>query len=131
MFEGIPNYPQPDRFWELVEKYKVTIFYTAPTAIRAMERSGDKWKKRRDVSSLRLLGTVGEPINPEAWMWYYNIIGNKNCPIVDTWWQTETGGILIAPLPGAMSLKPGSAMKPFPGVVPAILKEDGSPAGVH
>ncbi len=131
MFEGIPNYPQPDRFWELVEKYRITIFYTAPTAIRALERSGDEWPKRRDMSSLRLLGTVGEPINPEAWMWYYNIIGNKRCPIVDTWWQTETGGILITPLPGATPLKPGSATFPFPGIESAVLKPDGTEADVN
>ncbi|MFH1322223.1 MAG: acetate--CoA ligase, partial [Methanobacteriota archaeon] len=121
IFEGVPNYPKPDRFWELVEKYRVTIFYTAPTAIRALERSGDQWPKGRDLSSLRLLGTVGEPINPEAWMWYYNLIGNKRCPIVDTWWQTETGGILITPLPGATPLKPGSATLPFPGIEPIVV----------
>ncbi len=131
MFEGVPNYPKPDRFWELVEKYKVTIFYTAPTAIRAMERSGDEWPKGRDLSSLRLLGTVGEPINPEAWMWYYNVIGNKRCPIVDTWWQTETGGILITPLPGVTPLKPGSATFPFPGIEPAVVKPDGTEANVN
>ncbi len=131
MFEGIPNYPQPDRFWELVEKYKVTIFYTAPTAIRALERSGDEWPKKRDLSSLRLLGTVGEPINPEAWMWYYNVIGNQHCPIVDTWWQTETGGVLITPLPGATPLKPGSATFPFPGIEPVILRPDGKEAGIN
>jgi acetyl-CoA synthetase len=131
MFEGVPNYPEPDRFWELVEKYKVTIFYTAPTAIRAMERSGDEWPKRRDLSSLRLLGTVGEPINPEAWMWYYNVIGNKRCPIVDTWWQTETGGILITPLPGATPLKPGSATLPFPGIEPKVVRPDGTEASVN
>lgn len=131
MFEGVPNYPQPDRFWELVEKFKVTIFYTAPTAIRALERSGDEWPKGRDLSSLRLLGTVGEPINPEAWMWYYNVIGNKRCPIVDTWWQTETGGILITPLPGATPLKPGSATFPFPGIEPMIMKSDGTEAGIN
>jgi len=131
MFEGIPNYPKPDRFWELIEKYKVTIFYTAPTAIRALERSGDEWPKGKDLSSLRLLGTVGEPINPEAWMWYYNVIGNKRCPIVDTWWQTETGGILITPLPGATPLKPGSATFPFPGIVPMVVKADGTPANIN
>jgi acetyl-CoA synthetase len=130
MFEGVPNYPKPDRFWELVEKYKVTIFYTAPTAIRALERSGDEWPKGRDLSSLRLLGTVGEPINPEAWMWYYNVIGNKRCPIVDTWWQTETGGILITPLPGATPLKPGSATFPFPGIEPMVVKADGTQADI-
>ncbi|MFA4934912.1 MAG: acetate--CoA ligase [Candidatus Methanoperedens sp.] len=131
MFEGVPNYPKPDRFWELVEKYKVTIFYTAPTAIRAMERSGDEWPKGRDLSSLRLLGTVGEPINPEAWMWYYDVIGNRRCPIVDTWWQTETGGIMITPLPGATPLKPGSATLPFPGVEVAVLRQDGTEADVN
>lgn len=131
MFEGVPNYPKPDRFWELIEKYKVTIFYTAPTAIRALERSGDEWPKGRDLSSLRLLGTVGEPINPEAWMWYYNVIGNKRCPIVDTWWQTETGGILITPLPGATPLKPGSATLPFPGIVPMVVKADGTQADIN
>ncbi len=131
MFEGVPNYPQPDRYWELVEKYRVTIFYTSPTAIRAIERSGDEWPKGRDLSCLRLLGTVGEPINPEAWMWYYNIIGNKHCPVVDTWWQTETGGILITPLPGATPLKPGSATFPFPGIEPAVVKPDGTEAGVN
>jgi acetyl-CoA synthetase len=128
MFEGVPNYPKPDRFWEIVEKYKVNIFYTAPTALRAMMRDGDQWPLGRDLSSLRLLGTVGEPINPEAWMWYYRVIGKEKCPIVDTWWQTETGGILITPLPGAWPIKPGSATKPFPGVDAAVIREDGSPA---
>ena len=128
MFEGVPNYPKPDRFWEIVEKYKVNIFYTAPTAIRAMMRDGDKWPQGRNLSSLRLLGTVGEPINPEAWMWYYKVIGKEKCPIVDTWWQTETGGILITPLPGAVPIKPGSATKPFPGVDAAVIREDGSQA---
>ncbi len=131
IFEGIPTYPEPDRYWEIVEKYKVTIFYTAPTAIRALERSGDEFPKRRDLSSLRLLGTVGEPINPEAWMWYYNVIGNKRCPIVDTWWQTETGGILITPLPGATPLKPGSATFPFFGIEPMVAKPDGKEAEVN
>ncbi len=131
MFEGVPDYPKPDRFWELIEKYKVTIFYTAPTAIRAMEKSGDKWPRGRDLSSLRLLGTVGEPINPEAWLWYYHIIGNGRCPVVDTWWQTETGGILITPLPGATPLKPGSATFPFPGIEPVILRADGKEADVN
>lgn len=131
MFEGVPNFPKPDRFWELVEKYRVTIFYTAPTAIRALERSGDQWPKGRDLSSLRLLGTVGEPINPEAWMWYYNVIGNKRCPLVDTWWQTETGGILITPLPGATPLKPSSATLPFPGIEPMVVKPDGTEAAVN
>jgi acetyl-CoA synthetase len=128
MFEGVPNYPKPDRFWATVEKYKVNIFYTAPTALRAMMRDGDQWPLGRNLSSLRLLGTVGEPINPEAWMWYYKVIGKERCPIVDTWWQTETGGILITPLPGAWPIKPGSATKPFPGVAAAVIREDGSPA---
>ncbi|RLG26144.1 acetate--CoA ligase [Methanosarcinales archaeon] len=131
MFEGVPNYPKPDRFWDIVEKYKVNIIYTAPTAIRAMMKDGDKWPLGRDLSSLRLLGTVGEPINPEAWMWYYEIIGKSKCPIVDTWWQTETGGILIAPIPGAIPIKPGSATKPFPGIEPVILREDGTEADVN
>ncbi len=131
IFEGVPNYPRPDRYWELVEKYRVTILYTAPTAIRAMARSGDEWPKRRDLSSLRLLGTVGEPINPEAWMWYYDVIGKGRCPIVDTWWQTETGGILITPLPGAIPLKPGSATLPFPGIEATVLREDGTEAKVN
>ncbi len=126
MFEGVPNYPKPDRFWDIVEKYKVSIFYTAPTAIRAMMKDGDDWPKKHDLSSLRILGSVGEPINPEAWMWYYNAIGNRRCPIVDTWWQTETGGILITPLPGAIPIKPGSATLPFPGVGAKIVREDGT-----
>jgi len=130
MFEGVPNFPQPDRFWQVVEKYKVNIFYTAPTALRAMMRDGDKWPLGRDLSSLRLLGTVGEPINPEAWIWYYKIIGKERCPIVDTWWQTETGGILIATLPGSGPQKPGSAGLPFFGIDPVILREDGKPAGI-
>jgi acetyl-CoA synthetase len=128
MFEGSPTFPNPDRCWKIVEKFKVNIFYTAPTLIRALEKEGDKWPKKHNLNSLRLLGSVGEPINPEAWLWYYKVIGKKKCPIVDTWWQTETGGILITPLPGAMALKPGSAMKPFPGVVAVIFKEDGSEA---
>ena len=128
MFEGVPNYPKPDRFWQIVEKYKVNIFYTAPTALRAMMRDGDQWPLGRNLSSLRLLGTVGEPINPEAWMWYYKVIGKEKCPIVDTWWQTETGGILITPLPGGWPIKPGSATKPFPGVDAAVIREDGSAA---
>tara|TARA_B100001971_G_C18267426_1_gene594814 strand:- start:12359 stop:14323 length:1965 start_codon:yes stop_codon:yes gene_type:complete len=131
MFEGVPTYPEPDRFWQIVEKYKVNVFYTAPTVVRALEREGKKWVDKHDLSSLRLLGSVGEPINPDAWNWYYNVIGKRKCPIVDTWWQTETGGILITPLPGAMPLKPGSATMPFPGVVPAILKEDGSEAAAN
>lgn len=131
MFEGVPNYPEPDRFWEIVEKYRVNIFYTAPTAIRAVMKDGDKWPLRRDLSSLRLLGSVGEPINPEAWMWYYKTIGKEKTPIVDTWWQTETGGILISPLPGCVPLKPGSATLPFFGVNPKIIRQDGSEAGVN
>jgi acetyl-CoA synthetase len=131
MFEGVPNYPAPDRFWEVVERYRVNIFYTAPTALRAVIRSGDQWPQGRDLSSLRLLGTVGEPINPEVWMWYHQVIGNGRCPIVDTWWQTETGGILISPLPGAFPTKPGAATLPFFGVNPKILREDASEAGVN
>jgi len=131
MFEGVPTYPHPDRFWSIVEKYQVNVFYTAPTAIRAIMREGDDWPKKHNLSSLRILGSVGEPINPEAWMWYYNVIGESRCPIVDTWWQTETGGILISPLPGAIPTKPGSATVPFPGVEPAVLREDGSPAEVN
>ena len=131
MFEGVPSYPHPDRFWEIVEKYKVNIFYTAPTALRSIMREGDEWPNKHDLSSLRILGTVGEPINPEAWMWYYNVIGKGRCPIVDTYWQTETGGFLITPFPGATPIKPGSATVPFPGVHPAILREDGSEAGVN
>ena len=131
MFEGVPTYPHPDRFWDIVEKYQVNIFYTAPTALRAIMRDGDEWPDKHDLSSLRILGTVGEPINPEAWMWYYNVIGKGKCPIVDTWWQTETGGILITPLPGAVPVKPGSATLPFPGIEPAIIKDDGSPAKVN
>jgi len=131
MFEGVPNYPEPDRFWEIVEKYGVNIFYTAPTAIRAIMRNGDEWPNRRDLSSLRLLGTVGEPINPEAWIWYYTVIGKEQCPIVDTWWQTETGGFLITPLPGAMPMKPGSAAHPFFGVAPIIFRQDGTEADVN
>ncbi len=131
MFEGIPNYPEHDRFWEIIEKYRVNIFYTAPTAIRALMREGEAWPKRHDLSSLRILGSVGEPINPEAWLWYHENIGGNRCPIVDTWWQTETGGILITPLPGAMPTKPGSASLPFFGVEPAIWREDGSPCHVN
>ena len=131
MFEGVPNYPKPDRWWEIIEKYKVNIFYTAPTALRSMMKDGDDWPNKRDLSSLRILGSVGEPINPEAWIWYYNTIGKTRCPIVDTWWQTETGGILITPLPGATPLKPGSATFPFPGIETAILNEEGQQVGVN
>jgi acetyl-CoA synthetase len=125
MFEGVPNYPDMSRFWKVVEKYRVTIFYTAPTAIRAIAKEGSDWVKKADLSSLRLLGTVGEPINPEAWNWYHHNIGRDDLPIVDTWWQTETGGILITPLPGAIDLKPGKATVPFMGVFPAIIDEWG------
>ncbi len=131
VFEGVPNYPEPDRFWEVVEKYGVNIFYTAPTAIRAIMRNGDEWPNRRDLSSIRLLASVGEPINPEAWMWYYKVIGKGLCPITDTWWQTETGGHMIAGIPGAMKMKPGSAGFPFFGVDPVILRVDGSEADVN
>ncbi len=131
MFEGVPNYPRPDRFWDIVEKYQVSIFYTAPTALRAIMMVGDEWPNKHDLSSLRILGSVGEPINPEAWMWYYNVIGKGKCPIVDTWWQTETGAALITPLPGATPLKPGSATFPFPGVEVAVIRDDGSPADVN
>jgi len=126
MFEGVPTYPQPDRFWKLVEEYKVNIFYTAPTAIRALEGLGEKWPNNCDLSSLRLLGTVGEPINPEAWMWYHRVIGKEKCPIIDTWWQTETGGVMLTTLPGATAAKPGAAGKPFFGIAPEVRKEDGS-----
>jgi len=125
MFEGVPNYPNFSRFWEVIDKHKVNIFYTAPTAIRALMREGDDYVKKTSRSSLKLLGTVGEPINPEAWKWYYEIPGNSRCPIVDTWWQTETGGILISPQSGAIDLKPGSASKPFYGVEPCIVNKDG------
>jgi len=125
LFEGVPSYPRYDRFWDVVEKYSVNTFYTAPTAIRAIKKEGDEWVKRRNRSSLRILGSVGEPINPEAWLWYYTIVGEKRCPIVDTWWQTETGGILISPIPGAVPLKPGSATLPLPGIEPAILDDHG------
>lgn len=129
MFEGVPTYPDAGRFWQIVEKYKVTVFYTAPTAIRALIRLGDEWPKKYDLSSLRVLGSVGEPINPEAWIWYYEMIGKSRCPIVDTWWQTETGGILITPLPGAHVLKPGAALQPFFGVEPVVLRDDGTECG--
>ncbi len=125
MFEGVPNYPDPGRFWQVVDKHKVNIFYTAPTAIRALMREGESWVKKHSRQSLRILGSVGEPINPDAWMWYYTNVGDGRCPIVDTWWQTETGGILITPLPGATALKPGSATRPFFGVQPVIVDADG------
>jgi acetyl-CoA synthetase len=125
VFEGVPNFPDPGRFWQVCDKHQVTIFYTAPTALRALMREGDGPVKKHSRSSLRLLGTVGEPINPEAWEWYHRVVGDARCPIVDTWWQTETGGILITPLPGAIAQKPGSATKPFFGVQPAIVDNDG------
>ncbi|MBM4069738.1 MAG: acetate--CoA ligase [Planctomycetes bacterium] len=125
MYEGAPNHPREDRFWSIIEKYRVNIFYTAPTAIRAFVKWGDDWPKKHDLSSLRLLGTVGEPINPQAWMWYHEVIGGKRCPIVDTWWQTETGMIMIAPLPGAVPTKPGSATRPLPGVMAEIVDRQG------
>ncbi|MFX1294043.1 MAG: acetate--CoA ligase [Promethearchaeota archaeon] len=128
MFEGVPTFPTSERYWEIIEKYKVNVFYTAPTAIRLLMKEGDKLPRKHDLSSLRILGSVGEPINPEAWMWYYIVIGNEKCPIVDTWWQTETGGILITPLPGATPLKPGSVSFPFFGIKPEILRDDGTPA---
>ena len=126
MFEGVPNYPDARRFWDVIDKYKVTQFYTAPTAIRALMREGEGHINKRNLGSLKLLGSVGEPINPEVWLWYWNHIGKSRCPVVDTWWQTETGGILITPLPGAHTLKPGSASRPFFGVEPVVLRDDGS-----
>jgi len=125
MFEGIPNYPDNSRFWQVVDKHKVNIFYTAPTAIRSLMREGDGPVRATSRASLRILGSVGEPINPEAWLWYYNVVGDKRCPIVDTWWQTETGGILISPLPGAVAVKPGSATLPLPGIHPVLVDNDG------
>ncbi len=127
LYEGAPNHPEPDRFWQIIDRHKATIFYTAPTAIRALIKWGADWVHKHDLSSLRLLGTVGEPINPEAWMWYHREIGHERCPIVDTWWQTETGAHMIAPVPGAIATKPGSATKPFFGVVPQIVSKDGQP----
>ncbi len=127
MYEGAPNFPEPDRFWSIIARHKVNVFYTAPTAIRTFIKWGDEWPKKHDMSSLRLLGTVGEPINPEAWMWYRDTIGGNRCPIVDTWWQTETGHIMLTPLPGAIPTKPGSATRPFPGVVPEIVNMEGKP----
>jgi acetyl-CoA synthetase len=129
MYEGAPNYPENDRFWKIIEDYRVTIFYTAPTAIRSFIRWGDHWVKKHDLSSLRLLGSVGEPINPEAWMWYHTVVGGGRCPIVDTWWQTETGSIMITPLPGAVPTKPGSATLPFFGVDAAIVDDAGKEVG--
>ena len=126
MFEGVPNYPDYGRFWQVVEKHEINLFYTAPTALRALMKEGDTWVEKYDRSTLRLLGTVGEPIKEPEWLWYYNVVGDKRCPIVDTWWQTETGGILITPLPGATTLKPGSATFPFFGIEPVILDEEGN-----
>ena len=126
MFEGVPNYPNSSRFWEVVDKHNVNIFYTAPTAIRALMKAWNEPVNKTSRSSLRLLGSVGEPINPEAWNWYYTVVGSSKCPIVDTWWQTETGGILISPLPGAIDLKPGSATKPFFGISPALVDNEGN-----
>src|SRR5688572_1049371 len=127
MYEGAPDWPDRGRFWQLIEKYGVTILYTAPTAIRAFMRWGTEWPAKSDLSTLRLLGSVGEPINPEAWMWYHEHIGHGRCPVVDTWWQTETGGIMISPLPGITETKPGSATKPFPGIFAEIVNNDGDP----
>jgi acetyl-CoA synthetase len=125
MYEGAPNWPEWDRFWRIVDKYQVNVFYTAPTTIRAFIRAGEQWPRKHKLTSLRLLGTVGEPINPEAWMWYHRVIGKERCPIVDTWWQTETGMIMITPLPGATPTKPGSATRPFPGIVADVVSRDG------
>jgi acetyl-CoA synthetase len=130
MYEGAPDWPHKDRFWSLVERYGVTVFYTAPTAIRAFMRWGTEWPQKHDLSSLRLIGSVGEPINPEAWVWYYRFIGGERCPVVDTWWQTETGAIMITPLPGVSTTRPGSASRPFPGIAAAILTEKGEPVEV-
>ncbi len=127
MYEGAPNCPEPDRFWSIIDRHQVNVFYTAPTAIRTFVKWGDEWPKKHKMESLRLLGTVGEPINPEAWMWYREVIGHNRCPIVDTWWQTETGSIMITPLPGAIATKPGSATRPFFGVVPEIVTMEGKP----
>src|SRR5689334_15903718 len=129
MYEGAPNWPDEARLWKIIEDLRVTILYTAPTAIRAFMRWGEQFPKRHDLSSLRLLGTVGEPINPEAWMWYHRVIGGERCPVVDTWWQTETGSIMIAPLPGAVPARPGSACRPLPGVVPEVVTRSGQPVG--
>jgi len=126
MFEGVPTFPDAGRFWQIIEKFKVTQFYTAPTAIRSLIRLGEEWPNKHNLGSLKTLGSVGEPINPEAWIWYHRVIGKAKCPIVDTWWQTETGGHLITPLPGAHILKPGSASRPFFGVEPVVLRDDGS-----
>jgi acetyl-CoA synthetase len=131
MFEGVPTYPDPGKYWEIVEKFKVSVFYTAPTVIRLLTKYGEKWPRRYDLSSLRLLGSVGEVINPEAWHWYHKNIGQGKCPVVDTWWQTETGGVLLAPIPGAIPAKPASAGVPFPGIVPLIIKDTGKKARLN
>ena len=131
MFEGVPTYPDAGRFWQICDKFGVTIFYTAPTAIRALMRLGDEWPAKYKLDTLRILGSVGEPINPEAWMWYYEKVGRNRCPIVDTWWQTETGGFMITPMPGAHTLKPGSASRPFFGVDPVVLRDDATPCPVN
>jgi acetyl-CoA synthetase len=131
MFEGVPTYPDAGRFWQICDKFGVTVFYTAPTVIRALMRLGETWPAKYKLDTLRVLGSVGEPINPEAWMWYYEKIGRNKCPIVDTWWQTETGGFMITPLPGAHTLKPGSASRPFFGVDAAVLRDDGTPCSVN
>ena len=128
MFEGVPSYPKPDRFWEVVEKFGVNILYTAPTAIRSMMKEGERWVNGHDISSLRLLGSVGEPITSKAWLWYYSAVGRGRCPIADTWWQTETGGVMITSLPGAVDMKPGSAALPFFGVAPRV---DAAPTGAR
>src|SRR5512139_555491 len=126
IYEGAPTYPYPDRWWRIVEKYGVNILYTAPTAIRGLMRFGESWVNRHDLSTLRLLGSVGEPINPEAWRWYHRVVGKERCPVIDTWWQTETGGFMIAPVP-SFPLKPGSGTKPFPGIEAEVLDENGKP----
>jgi acetyl-CoA synthetase len=131
MYEGAPNWPEADRFWDIIERHRVNTLYTAPTAIRAFIKWGEQWPLKHDLSSLRLLGTVGEPINPEAWMWYYRVIGKERCPIVDTWWQTETGAIMITPLPGATPTKPGSGTKPFPGIDADVMTREGTPVGAN
>jgi acetyl-CoA synthetase len=130
MYEGAPSYPYPNRWWSMIEKYGINILYTAPTAIRGLMRFGDAWPNRHDLSSLRLLGSVGEPINPEAWKWYHKVIGKEKCPIMDTWWQTETGMFMITPMPG-IPLKPGSGTFPFPGIIMDILNENGEPVAVN
>src|SRR4030088_468049 len=127
MYEGAPNFPEPDRFWSIIDRHQVNILYTAPTAIRTFIKWGDQWPNKHKMQSLRLLGTVGEPINPEAWMWYRKVIGHNRCPITDTWWQTETGHIMIAPIPGAIATKPGSATRPFPGVMADVVTMEGTP----